>query len=71
MLVAARWLLDRKPDATRAEIADALAGQLCRCTGYLQIYEAVESAGRVLRGLAPAAPAVPETIRGRGHGRPE
>ncbi len=71
MLVAARWLLDRKPDATRAEIADALAGQLCRCTGYLQIYEAVESAGRVLRGLAPAAPAVPETIRGSGHGRPE
>ena len=37
MLVAAKWLLDRKPDATRQEIAEALSGQLCRCTGYLQI----------------------------------
>src|SRR5512136_15032 len=46
MLVAARWVLDRRPDATREEIAEALSGQLCRCTGYLQIYEAVETAAR-------------------------
>jgi carbon-monoxide dehydrogenase small subunit len=71
MLVAARWLLDRKPDATRAEIAEALAGQLCRCTGYLQIYEAVESAGRVLRGLEPTPPVVPAIVRGGGDGRAE
>ncbi len=64
MLVAAKWLLDRKPDATRAEIAEALSGQLCRCTGYLQIYEAVESAGRVLRGLPAAAPRLPAVVRG-------
>jgi carbon-monoxide dehydrogenase small subunit len=59
MLVAAAWLLGRKPDATREEIAEALSGQLCRCTGYLQIFEAVESAGRVLRGLPPLPPRLP------------
>ena len=40
-LLAAKELLERKPDASRAEIAEALSGQLCRCTGYLQIFEAV------------------------------
>jgi carbon-monoxide dehydrogenase small subunit len=70
MIVAARWLLDRKPDATREEIAEALSGQLCRCTGYLQIYEAVESAGRVLRGLPATPPALPATAGG-SRGRAE
>jgi xanthine dehydrogenase iron-sulfur cluster and FAD-binding subunit A len=68
MLVAARWLLDRKPDASREEIAEALSGQLCRCTGYLQIYEAVESAGRVLRGEPAAGPRLPAVHRGGGDG---
>lgn len=71
MLVASKWLLDRKPDATRDEIAQALAGQLCRCTGYLQIYEAVEAAGRVLRGEPAAAPRLPAVVRGGAHGEPE
>jgi len=48
-LLAAKELLARKPDATRAEIAEALSGQLCRCTGYLQIFEAVEAAGARMR----------------------
>jgi carbon-monoxide dehydrogenase small subunit len=48
-LMAAKELLDRRPDATRAEIAEALSGQLCRCTGYLQIFEAVEAAAAQLR----------------------
>src|SRR5438094_10404025 len=47
-LLAAKELLERKPDATRAEIAEALSGQLCRCTGYLQIFDAVEAAGKIL-----------------------
>ncbi len=71
MLVAAKWLLDRKPDATREEIAEALSGQLCRCTGYLQIYDAVESAGRVLRGEPATPPRLPTTQRGASDGRPE
>ncbi len=71
MLVAAKWLLDRKPDAVRREIAEALSGQICRCTGYLQIYEAVEAAGRALRGLPAPGPRVPRVHRGGGHGRSE
>ena len=49
-LLAAKELLARKPDATRAEIAEALSGQLCRCTGYLQIFDAVEAAAKILNG---------------------
>jgi carbon-monoxide dehydrogenase small subunit len=43
-LMTAKALLDAKPDASREEIREALSGNLCRCTGYLQIYEAVEAA---------------------------
>jgi aerobic-type carbon monoxide dehydrogenase small subunit (CoxS/CutS family) len=44
ILCTARALLDANPAPTRGEIECALAGNLCRCTGYLQIYEAVEAA---------------------------
>jgi carbon-monoxide dehydrogenase small subunit len=46
ILMTAAALLDRNPDPTREEIREALAGNLCRCTGYLQIVEAVEAAAR-------------------------
>ncbi len=46
MIMAAKWLLDHNPNPTRAEIQSALAGNLCRCTGYLPIIEAVEEAAR-------------------------
>jgi carbon-monoxide dehydrogenase small subunit len=46
MIMAAKWLLDRNPSPTRAEIQAALAGNLCRCTGYVPIIEAVEDAAR-------------------------
>src|SRR5512147_2852730 len=69
MLVAGKWLLDRKPDATREEIAEALSGQLCRCTGYLQIYDAVESAGRQMRGLPASGPKLAAVVRGGAHER--
>jgi len=49
MLVTAEALLEENPEASRAEIREALSGVLCRCTGYLQIFEAVEAAGRKLR----------------------
>jgi len=43
-LLAAEALLSANPNPTRGEIKEALAGNLCRCTGYLKIYEAVELA---------------------------
>jgi carbon-monoxide dehydrogenase small subunit len=41
MMIAAKWLLERNPDPTEAEIRDGLSGQLCRCTGYDNIIKAV------------------------------
>ena len=42
------------PDASRSEIQEALSGNLCRCTGYTKILDAVEAAGARLRALTPS-----------------
>jgi aerobic-type carbon monoxide dehydrogenase small subunit (CoxS/CutS family) len=52
MVVAARALLDREPAPSRERIREALAGNLCRCTGYVRILDAVEAAARVPSGRA-------------------
>jgi aerobic-type carbon monoxide dehydrogenase small subunit (CoxS/CutS family) len=44
ILVTAKALLDENPHPNRDQIRQALSGNLCRCTGYLQIFEAVEAA---------------------------
>jgi aerobic-type carbon monoxide dehydrogenase small subunit (CoxS/CutS family) len=44
MLLTAKALLDRDPQPTRDAIKEALSGVLCRCTGYVKIFEAVELA---------------------------
>ncbi len=44
ILVTAKALLDQNPHPSRDQIREALSGNLCRCTGYLQIFEAVEAA---------------------------
>jgi aerobic-type carbon monoxide dehydrogenase small subunit (CoxS/CutS family) len=62
-LAAARGLLEQIPRPTRAEIAEALSGNLCRCTGYIKIFEAVELAAAWLRG--ETAEPNPETLFGR------
>jgi aerobic-type carbon monoxide dehydrogenase small subunit (CoxS/CutS family) len=49
MILTAADLLERKPDPTRAEIAAYLAGNLCRCTGYVKQIEAVEMAAAMMR----------------------
>jgi aerobic carbon-monoxide dehydrogenase small subunit len=49
-LVAARSLLERNPDPTEEEVRFWLAGNLCRCTGYNKIIEAVLDAAREMRG---------------------
>jgi aerobic-type carbon monoxide dehydrogenase small subunit (CoxS/CutS family) len=44
MLLAAKALLNRTPHPTREQMAEAISGNLCRCTGYTAIYEAVQKA---------------------------
>jgi aerobic carbon-monoxide dehydrogenase small subunit len=48
MLVTAKALLDETPHPTRQQVVEALAGNLCRCTGYVKIFEAVELAAERL-----------------------
>lgn len=49
-LVAAKSLLDRNPNPDETEIRYALAGNLCRCTGYDKIVHAVQAAAKEMRG---------------------
>ena len=49
MIMSTKALLDRNPKATRDEIRHALRGNLCRCTGYVKIMEAVEAAEDSMR----------------------
>ena len=49
-LLTAQELLERNPNPDREEIKEALSGNLCRCTGYIKIYEAVELAAARMRG---------------------
>ena len=50
MVLAAAALLQRTPNPTQAEIREGLAGNLCRCTGYMRIFESVVAA------MGPSAP---------------
>ncbi len=49
MIMAAEALLRREPQPSEAQIREALAGNLCRCTGYVKIIESVQAAA----GAAP------------------
>jgi carbon-monoxide dehydrogenase small subunit len=52
----AEELLEKTANPSRAEIQEALSGNLCRCTGYIKIYEAVELAAARMRGEAYELP---------------
>jgi carbon-monoxide dehydrogenase small subunit len=62
-LVAAKALLDRNPDPSETEIRFALAGNLCRCTGYDKIVRAVQAAAAQCR--ADAAQAATPALKGQ------
>jgi carbon-monoxide dehydrogenase small subunit len=53
MLMTAKALLDHEPNPSRERIKEAIAGNICRCTGYNQIVEAIESAAAELREGGP------------------
>jgi len=54
MLLVGSALLDRKPDPTETEIRWAISGNLCRCTGYMNIVKAIKRAGELRRAAAEA-----------------
>jgi len=79
ILVTAKALLDREPHPSRDQIKEALSGNLCRCTGYLQIFEAIESCASPTGSVSVgphATPRAPERSEGgerdkrRGGGAP-
>ncbi|HID63061.1 MAG TPA: (2Fe-2S)-binding protein [Anaerolineae bacterium] len=49
MILSAKALLDRNPNPSRREIQEAIAGNLCRCTGYVKIIEAIQAAAATMR----------------------
>ncbi|RJR34836.1 MAG: (2Fe-2S)-binding protein [Deltaproteobacteria bacterium] len=57
MALSAVRIIRRNPDPTRAEIREGLSGNLCRCTGYVKIVEAVEAAAWKMSNKPPEKPA--------------
>ncbi len=55
ILMTAKALLDADPDPGRERIREAISGNLCRCTGYEQIFESIEEAARRMRAADPTA----------------
>ena len=64
MMLSARALLNRNPRPSRDEIRAALSGNLCRCTGYTQIIQAVETAVAEAVGARPPVPCWADGERG-------
>ena len=68
ILVTAKALLDADPHPTRERIKEALSGNLCRCTGYLQIFEAIEAASTSGRREAASVASAPSATNSAGVG---
>ena len=51
MILTATALLAKNPDPTEEEIRDAISGNVCRCTGYTKIVEAIQAASQTMRAL--------------------
>jgi carbon-monoxide dehydrogenase small subunit len=52
MLISAQALLSRNPDPSHEEIREAISGNLCRCTGYVQIIESIATAAKRMKGAS-------------------
>lgn len=52
MIMQSAWLLDENPDPTDQEVREGIAGNLCRCTGYVNIVKAVQQAAAELRAAS-------------------
>lgn len=57
MILSAKALLDKNPEPDEDDIKEALAGNLCRCTGYVKIVKAVKTAARAMKKRSKGADA--------------
>ena len=62
MIMQASWLLEQKPDPSEAEIREGIAGNLCRCTGYVNIVKAIQQAAGALQAADSAPVVAAETV---------
>ena len=53
MILSAKYLLDKNPSPSIDEIKEGISGNLCRCTGYVKIIEAIQAAAQEMRAMAP------------------
>lgn len=61
MILSAKALLDRNPNPTETEVKEAIAGNFCRCTGYVKIVESIMAAAQTLPDRSvPDKPAAPK-----------
>jgi xanthine dehydrogenase molybdenum-binding subunit len=65
IVMKAEALLARTPEPTRDEVARALAGNLCRCTGYVKVIDAIEEVAARRRGAPPGGATGPAAVGGR------
>ena len=65
MIMQSAWLLGQNPDPSEAEIRDGISGNLCRCTGYVNIVKSIQQAAGSLRESDAAAVVAAETIQGQ------
>ncbi len=56
ILMTAKALLEHEPNPSRERIKEAISGNLCRCTGYQQIFEAIEEAAKMNEGMSDESP---------------
>ena len=69
MILSAKALLAEHPDPTEAQVRESLAGNFCRCTGYLKPVEAVLAAARVCRQVGPSGARPKAERRAALHGK--
>ena len=75
MIMQSAWLLDQNPDPSEEEIREGISGNLCRCTGYVNIVKAIQqaagtlSAGRVRAGRGRRDRRRPGSLGRTGRGR--
>jgi len=64
MIMQAAWLLEQNPEPSEGEIREGISGNLCRCTGYVNIVKAIQQAAGTLSAAESAPVVAAETTEG-------